>query len=537
MARDVSASGRVLVLGAGPVGQTTALLLARWGIPTVVLDARAARDPVGSKAICQQRDVLDVWSACGAATIADEGVTWSRARTFYRDRELFSLELEDPGHSPLPAFVNISQCRTEEVLDECIASTDLVDVRWGHEVVAVEQDAGAEAVRVRCRTAEGDVTLEAPFAVACGGARGSALRAALGVEFPGRTFDDAFLICDIRAELPGWENERRFYFDPSWNPGRQVLIHPCPNGVYRIDWQVEPGFDLEAARQDGSLDRRIRQVIGDQDYEVVWSTVYRFHARIADSFRVGRVLLAGDIAHLVAPFGARGLNSGVEDAENAAWKIAFVLRGWAGEQLLETYSAERRAAAQENLAVTSETMDFLVPHSEQARQRRHEILEAAVHDPAARALVNSGRLAEPFWYVDSPLTTPSRDRPWPGRPERGRAPAPVPGVVLPDGPAHDPEDASRTRVREMCREGLLALTGPTADAEACRKQLAQDLPSGVPTRVLAMGEVDVEEALAPALKATDDEIWLVRPDAHVAAVVRSPEQLGDAARRALALTE
>ena len=534
MPGELSGDSRVLVLGAGPVGQTTALLLARWGIRSVVLDARPRRDAVGSKAICQQRDVLDVWSACGAGAIVDEGVTWSRARTFYRDRELFCLELEDPGHSPLPAFVNISQSRTEEVLDACIARTPLVDVRWGHEVVAVEQDDGL--VRVRCRTADGEVDLEAAYGVACGGARGSALRAALGVQFPGRSFDDAFLICDIRTRLPGWENERRFYFDPSWNPGRQVLIHPCPGGVFRIDWQVEPGFDLETASRDGSMDRRIRQVIGDQDYEVVWSSVYRFHARIADSFRVGRVLLAGDMAHLVAPFGARGLNSGVGDAENAAWKIAFVLRGWAGEELLDSYAAERRAAAEENLGVTSATMGFLVPHSQEARQQRHEILEAAVRDPAARARVDSGRLAEAFWYVDSPLTTPARDRPWPGRPERGRAPAPVPGVVLPDGPARDPEYPSRTRVREMCRDGLLVLTGPTADAEACRKQLAHDLPPGVPTRVLAMCDVDIEEVLAPALKATDDEIWLVRPDAHVAAVVRSPQELGNVARRVLALT-
>ncbi|MFZ5871689.1 MAG: FAD-dependent monooxygenase, partial [Actinomycetota bacterium] len=443
----------VLVLGNGPVGQTTALLLARWDVPVVVLDARSARDLVGSKAICQQRDVLDVWATCGVPAVAAEGVTWSRARTFYRDHELFCLELEDPGHSPLPAFVNISQSRTEELLDAAIEAQPLIDVRWGHEVVAVaSRDCGVE---ITCRTPHGEQVLTGAWAVACGGARGAGLRAALDVSFDGRTFDDAFLICDIRAHLPGWENERRFYFDPPWNPGRQVLIHPCPDSVYRIDWQVEPGFDLEAARADGSLDRRIRQVIGEQDYEVVWSSVYRFHARIADRFRVGRVLLAGDLAHLVAPFGARGLNSGVGDAENAAWKLAFALHGWAADELVDSYAVERQAAARENLDVTSATMDFLVPHTPEAAERRRRVLEAAVTDPAARAEVDSGRLAEPFWYVDSPLTTPARDRPWPGRPERGRAPAPVPGVVLPDGPARDPDDPAVSRVRQLCRSGLL----------------------------------------------------------------------------------
>ncbi|MFP5334378.1 MAG: FAD-dependent monooxygenase [Actinomycetes bacterium] len=524
---------RVVVVGNGPVGQSTALLLAHWGVPVVVLDARPERDAVGSKAICQQRDVLDVWAACGAEGVAAEGVTWSRARTFYREHELFCLDLEDPGHSPLPAFVNISQSRTEQLLDEAIAASPLVDVRWGHEVVAVTSD--GEGVTLRCRTRQGVETVHGAWTVACGGARGTELRAALGVSFDGRTFDDAFLICDIRAELTGWENERRFYFDPPWNPGRQVLIHPCPDSVYRIDWQVEPGFDLDAARADGSLDRRIRQVIGDQPYEVVWSSVYRFHARLTDRMRVGRVLLAGDLAHLVAPFGARGLNSGVGDAENAAWKLAFTLHGWGGAALVDSYETERRAAAVENLEVTSRTMDFLVPHSPEAAARRREVLEAAVTDPAARGDVDSGRLAEPFWYVDSPLTTPSPDRPWPGRPERGRAPAPVPGVVLPDGPAADPADPSVTRVRQLCRRGLLALVGDGVDADACRSAMEGAAPPGTPLRVTTLATVDVAGVLRSALRATDDEVWLVRPDAHVAACVTTPDDLARATRRVLGL--
>jgi 3-(3-hydroxy-phenyl)propionate hydroxylase len=530
----MSTGPEVVVVGNGPVGQTAALLLARWGVRVALLDARPARDPIGSKAICQQRDVLDVWDACGVSRVAAEGVTWSRARTLYREHELFCIELEDPGRSPLPPFVNISQSRTEELLDAAIAVQPLVDVRWGHEVTGVSSS--GDGVEVMCRTSSGPVALSGSYAVAAGGSRGAALREALGVSLDGRTFDDAFLICDIRASLPGWENERRFYFDPPWNPGRQVLIHPCPDSVFRIDWQVEPGFDLEAARADGSLDRRIRQVVGDQPYEVVWSSVYRFHARLVERMRVGRVLLAGDFAHLVAPFGARGLNSGVGDAENAAWKVAFALRGWgSSDALLDSYDAERRAAAVENLEVTSATMDFLVPHSTSARERRRAVLEAAVHDPEARSRVDSGRLAEPFWYVDSPLTTPCGYRPWPGRPDRGRAPAPVPGVVLPDGPATDAADPRVTRIRQVCRSGLLALAGPEADLLAHRAALAGALPDGVPVRVLALDDVDAEGVLRTALSAKDGEVWLVRPDAHVAAVVREPGELAAAARRALAL--
>ncbi|HUR73422.1 MAG TPA: FAD-dependent monooxygenase, partial [Sporichthya sp.] len=357
-------TGRVAVVGNGPVGQTTALLLARWGVPVVLLDARSERDATGSKAICQQRDVLDVWAAVGGDAITAEGLTWTTARTFYRDVELHSWFFVDRGASPLPPFVNLGQHRTEAVLDDLIARQDLIDVRWGHGVTGLVQDA-AGGVTLTCATHAGPVTVEADYAVVAAGARAIGLRDALGVRFEGESFDDRFLICDIRADLPGWESERRFYFDPPWNPDRQVLIHPCPGSVFRIDWQVPSDFDLVAEEAAGGLDRRIRLIVGDTPYEVLWRTVYRFHSRLADRMRVGRVLLAGDAAHLVAPFGARGLNSGVADAENAAWKLAAVLHGWvpeaAGEALLETYHDERHAAAVENLEITAATMRFLVP--------------------------------------------------------------------------------------------------------------------------------------------------------------------------------
>ena len=526
-------TGRVAVIGNGPVGQTTALLLARWGVPVVLLDRRPERDLVGSKAICQQRDVLDVWAACGGERIAQEGLTWSRARTFYREHELFCVELQDSGRSPYPPFVNISQARTEEILDEAIAAQPLIEERWGHDVVGLDQQHDDRVV-VRCETSAGPVEVDAAYAVACGGARGRQLRELLGVGFEGRSFADSFLICDIRAELPGWENERRFYFDPVWNPGRQVLIHPCPGGLFRIDWQVDPSFDLERARADGSLDARIRQVIGDRPYEIDWTSLYTFHARIADRFRVGRVLLAGDLAHLVAPFGARGLNSGVGDADNAAWKIAFVLRGWAGEALLASYESERRAAAVENLEVTSATMDFLVPRSPEGAARRRELLEAAVTDTAVHERVDSGRLAEPFWYVDSELTTRHSGRPWPGRPPRGQAPAPVPGVVIPDAPVRDPQNPGVTHIRQLCRAGLLVLLGDAGQREAAAKALDDVLPPELPRRVVTLEEIDTDGILRTALRMEgSDEMWLVRPDAHLAACVATPEDLAVAARRLL----
>lgn len=503
----------VLVLGAGPVGQTTALLLARWGVPATLVDQRPHRDAHGSKAICQQRDVLDVWEAVGAGRrIATEGVTWSTARTFYRDTELFSVDLASTGHSDFPPFVNLSQSRTEQILDECVAAEPLIDVRWGVHAVGIEQN--ATEVEVSC--GDGSV-LRSPYLVVCTGGHSAELRRMIGVSFDGQSFDDRFLICDIRADLPGWDTERRFYFDPEWNPGRQVLIHPCPGSTFRIDWQVPADYDLETEEGSGALDERIRAIIGDRPYEIAWKSVYRFHSRVANRMRCGRILLAGDAAHLYSPFGARGLNSGVGDAENAAWKIAYVGRGWAPEPLLETYHDERHAAARENLAVTTATMDFLVPPDEERARRRTEVLERATTDPGARAEVDSGRLSEPFWYCVSPLTTRDPHRPAASRLASGQVPPAGPGVLVPDVPvrtSHGPN-----RLRALARNGFLLLAGTGLEVAAIRRTVAG---FGGPARVLALDEIDPDGTVRDALAAAPEELWVVRPDAHVAAVLTEP---------------
>ncbi|MHA4854872.1 FAD-dependent monooxygenase [Rhodococcus sp. MSC1_016] len=527
MGRRHTRGGTVTVVGNGPVGQTTALLLARWGIPVTLLDARAERDPIGSKAICQQRDVLEVWDAIGVGRqLANEGVTWGCARTFHRDHELFVQTFVDRGISSFPPFVNISQARTEELLDERIAATSSIDVRWGYEATSVDQD--QTGVTITCRTGSGEETVTSDYAVVAVGSRGSATRRQLGVTFEGRSFDDKFLICDIAADIPGWADERRFYFDPEWNPGRQVLIHPCPDSTFRIDWQVPGEYDLEAEEKSGALDARIRKIIGDTDYRIVWKSVYRFHSRVANRMRVDRVLLAGDAAHIVSPFGARGLNSGVADAENAAWKLAFVLRGWADESLLETYHTERHAAAVENIAVTTATMDFLVPQSEGQHRHRREVLAAAVTDPQARAQVDSGRLAEPFWYIESPLTTIDPERPFAGRPERGCTPAAAPGILVPDTPV-TLRGGAGTRLRDIARHGILLLLGDGVDVDEIRAAALDAVHT--PIRLIRLSEIDTTGVLTAALDAKPGEVWVIRPDAYIAAVTDTVDELVSALHR------
>jgi 2-polyprenyl-6-methoxyphenol hydroxylase-like FAD-dependent oxidoreductase len=387
---------RVAVVGAGPVGLTAALELAARGVPSVVLEAKAGLEPIGSRAIVLARHALATFQRLGCPEIAERGVVLDRARTYVGETELFTIEFPRAAAHELPAFVNLQQTYTERALLARVG-----DVRFGASVTDLRQHGKG----VTLTTGEGEV--EASYVVACDGAH-STVRRLLGLEFPGKTFHDRFLIADVRAELHGFpRNERRFFFDPPSNPGRQILVHPQPDGEWRIDWQVAPETDAEAERESGVLDRRVRALVGDAPYELAWLTAYRFHQRLAERFRVGRVFLAGDAAHLMAPFGARGMNSGVEDVTNLAWKLALVLRKEAPDSLLDSYERERRAAARENLRVTGATMRFMAPPTALHRLARNAILRGSLRAPRLRRFVNSGKLATPAVYPgEAPVGRP-----------------------------------------------------------------------------------------------------------------------------------
>jgi 2-polyprenyl-6-methoxyphenol hydroxylase-like FAD-dependent oxidoreductase len=514
----------VLIAGAGPVGLAVALLLAGWQVPSVVLEADERPSRAGSRAICFQRDVLDIFDRVGCAQdMLAEGVTWTTGRTFYRSRELITVTFPDSGAGALPPWINISQASVEGYLRALADAEPLIDLRPGAPVTGLTAGDGSVEVITRAR---GGGAASAPVRgshlIGADGSR-SAVRRLLGIGFPGRSYPDQFLICDIRADLP-FPSERRFFFDPPWNPGRQVLVHQCPDGIWRIDWQVPAGFDLAAERASGRLDDRVRQITGDRPYQIVWATSYRFHQRVAEAFAAGPVFLAGDAAHLYAPFGARGLNSGISDAENLAWKLAFVRRGWAPPSLLGSYHAERHAAALENLAVTSATMDFLVPATDEGRRRRAEILGRALADQGARSLINSGKLAEPYWYTASPLTMPGpslADFPT----EPGAVRPPVPGVLCPDGPCRF--GGSMTRLRRLLGRSFVILTASQAIAAQAATAGATALRA--PLTVHALDDIDVTGAIRAALAATADSVHVVRPDGHLAAVLPGYEPVALAA--------
>ncbi|HEV2712234.1 MAG TPA: FAD-dependent monooxygenase [Gaiellaceae bacterium] len=371
---------RVAVVGAGPIGLTAALELADREVPTVVLEAKPALEPIGSRAIVLARHALATFRRLGCEEIVRKGVVLARARTYLGETELFTIEFPPAEEGELPAFVNLQQTYTEQALLRQAERSELIEIRWGSPVTGLRQDARSVTLAL-----EGGAEISAAYAIAADGAH-STVRKLLGLEFPGKSFDDRFLIADVRAELPGFpRDERRFFFDPPSNPARQILIHPQPDGEWRIDWQVAPETDVEAERALGTLDKRVRALVGETPYELVWLTAYRFHQRLASRFRVGRVFLAGDAAHLMAPFGARGMNSGVDDATALAAALAS---GSLGD-----YERERRAVAQENLRVTGATMRFMAPPTALHRAWRNAILHGSLRVSPLRRFVNSGKLA------------------------------------------------------------------------------------------------------------------------------------------------
>jgi 2-polyprenyl-6-methoxyphenol hydroxylase-like FAD-dependent oxidoreductase len=373
---------RVAVVGAGPIGLTAALELASLGVPTTVLEAKPALEPIGSRAIVLAHDALATFRRLGCDEIPRKGVRLSRARTYLGETELFTIDFPPVPEDELPAFVNLQQTYTEQALLRRAEESGLIDLRFDSAVIGLRQDTNSVTLEL-----DGGAEVDAAYAIAADGAH-STVRKLIGVDFPGKSFNDRFLIADVRAELPGFpRDERRFFFDPPSNPGRQILIHPQPDDEWRIDWQVAPETDVEAERASGKLDARIRALIDETPYELAWLTAYRFHSRLASRFRVGRVFLAGDAAHLMAPFGARGMNSGVEDATSLASALA--------SHSPDAYERERRAAAIENLRITGATMRFMAPSTPFHRLWRNAVLRGSLRVPQLRRFVNSGKLPTP----------------------------------------------------------------------------------------------------------------------------------------------
>ncbi len=515
----------VVVVGAGPVGLALAIDLAQHGVPVVLLDG-SHRPATGSRAICFAKRTLEIFDrlGCGDAMV-QKGVSWQVGKVFLRDQPVYQFDLlPETGHQR-PAFINLQQYHVEADLARRCAQLPLIDLRRQHAVVGIDPQAGQALLTVQ--TPDGRYQIAAQYVAACDGSR-STLRRLLGQESQGRVFRDRFLIADVKMAVD-FPAERWFWFDPPFHPGQSVLLHKQPDNLWRIDFQLGWDADPQREKQPEHILPRIRALLAhtamrDADFALEWASVYTFACQRMAAFRHGRVLFAGDAAHGVSPFGARGANSGVQDADNLAWKLAFVLRGQAGDALLDSYGQEREAAADENIGHSSRATDFISPKSEISRLFRDATLDLARQQPFARTLINSGRLSVPAVLHGSALNTPDRDV---------FDSAPVPGTSAADAPLTGHGNAGWL-LRQLAAPGFHALVfdgpGASAAARALRQGAAGTAPLWV-HRLPANGHA------AQRYDARPGSAYLLRPDQHVCARWRRPASadVRAALQRALAL--
>lgn len=413
----------VVIVGAGPVGLAAAIDCALHGIRCVVLDDNDVVS-VGSRAICWSKRTLEIFDRLGVGErMLEKGVTWKVGRLFHGAREVWSFDLLPEAGHKMPAFINLQQYYVEQYLVERAADfPDMIDLRWKNRVTGVAPR--ADGVAVEIETPDGRYALETDWLIACDGVR-SPVRAMLGLDFEGRIFEERFLIADVEMEAD-FPSERWFWFEPPFHKGQSALLHKQPDNIYRIDLQLGWDTDPDEERKPDNVIPRIEKVIGHSDFVLDWVSVYTFQCRRLERFVHGRVLFAGDSAHIVSPFGARGGNGGIQDTDNLVWKLAMVIRGEAPESLIGTYDEERVFGADENIRNSARATSFMTPKSEMERLFRDSVLELAEQHEFARRLVNSGRLSKPCSLEGMSLQTPA-----------GPGGGITPGMAMPDAPVEN----------------------------------------------------------------------------------------------------
>ncbi len=491
---------KAVIVGGGPIGLATALDLGRQGVPVVVLDDHEGVGQ-GSRAICFAKRTLEIAHryGCGQAMV-DKGVVWNKGKVFFDDRQIYDFNLlPEDGHRN-PAFINLQQPYFEKFIHEQIeaeiAKGAPIEVRGKNRVDAVQTF--DDHVSLDITTPEGSYQLEADWLIGCDGAS-SPLRGMLGLDFEGRVFEDSFLIADIKMKNCEFPTERWFWFEPYFKSGASTLLHKQPDDVWRVDFQIGWDVDRKEELKEENIRRRLDAMLGDdKEYELVWTSIYTFQCRRMKKFRHGRVLFAGDSAHQVSPFGARGANSGIQDVDNLGWKLGLVLDGKAPDSLLDSYHEERAFAADENILNSTRSTDFISPKSKTSHLFRNTVLELAEHLEFPRSIVNSGRLSVPCHYDGLSLNGPDSLA---GAPARTRV-----GSACPDAPL------GQGFLLDQLGNGFTLLSINTEAPVS----IAQD---GLEMTSLTLrSSDDTSGALAERyLGDATSAVYLIRPDQHVAA--------------------
>jgi 3-(3-hydroxy-phenyl)propionate hydroxylase len=506
----------VAVIGAGPVGLASAIDLAQQGVRTVLLDNDDTVS-TGSRAICFAKRTLEIFDrlGCGQPMI-ERGVSWNVGKVFMQDELIYAFNLlPETGHAR-PAFINLQQYTVEGLLAERAMQLDTLQLRWNSNVVGMTQH--ADHVELQVETPDGVYALNANYVIAADGSK-SAMRRLLGLDSRGRTFKDRFLIADVKMKAP-FPAERWFWFDPPFHRNQSVLLHRQPDDVWRIDFQLGWDADPIAEKAPERVIPRVKALLGENvEFELEWVSVYTFSCQRMERFRHDRVLFAGDSAHGVSPFGARGANSGVQDADNLAWKLKLVVNGDAPARLLDTYASEREYAADENIRHSTRATDFITPKSAVSRLFRDATLKLAKDCAFARRIVNSGRLSLPAVLHDSPLNTPDAAGDSFGC-------AMTPGAVCADAPVRVAGvDAWLLNETHGGAFTGLYFCGVGDDPQACAQRVAA-LPVNmlivVPRGVTCLADnvrviEDIEGIVAHRFDARPGTFYLLRPDQHVCA--------------------
>jgi 3-(3-hydroxy-phenyl)propionate hydroxylase len=514
--RDQPVRHPVVVVGGGPIGIALALDLALKGTRVLVFDDHEGIG-MGSRAICFAKRPLEILDRLGCAQpMVEKGVVWNTGKVFHHDDLIYEFDLLPEAGHKFPAFINLQQPYFEKfVLDHvrALQAEGLpLEIRGKNRVDALEQKRDHAVLTVM--TPDGPYRVEADWVVACDGAS-SPIRAMLGLGFEGEVFKDSFLIADVRmkADFP---TERWFWFDPPSGAGASQLLHKQPDDVWRIDFQI--GWDVDRAEElrEENVRRRVANMIGaDVEFDLVWASIYTFQCRRMTRFHDRRVIFAGDAAHQVSPFGARGANSGLQDTDNLAWKLKLILDGKATPKLLESYDIERIHGADENILNSTRSTDFITPKSEISRIFRDAVLHLAERHDFARPFVNSGRLSVPCTYDGSPLNTPDA---LPKGPARTR-----PGSHCPDAPLDG----------GFLLEKLGDRTGARFQVLAIDVEVPEDFDAhGIDCTVLRLSARGTDTLRARYLGDAPGAVYLIRPDQHVAA--RWPAWDADAVRAAVA---
>lgn len=386
----------IVIVGAGLAGLTLACDLARLGVRAVLLDEDNSVGVKGasSRGICYTQRSLEIFQRLGVYDrIASKGIQWSVGRTFAGKDEVYSFDLRQQSAynlSSQPPFINIQQFYIEGFLVERIAELGNVEIRWNNRVTAFEQN--NECATLSISTPAGDYRMRADHVIDASGSH-TPFRKWVGASVTAKKGDDRWCIADVRfATHP--PTERHTWIEAPFNDNRAVWQHLMGDDVWRIDYQMPPDADPEhVSREEAVRERLARQFGADTEVEIVWVGPYAYKSECVDRMRHGRLFFMGDAAKVVSPFGARGGNTGIADADNLAWKLAAVMKGQASPALLESYHEERHEAATQNVQVTNRTARFLRPAPGIEKTFRDAALGLARQHLFARQLVNTGRMA------------------------------------------------------------------------------------------------------------------------------------------------